>query len=245
MRDVGHASHRMDALFLDLDGTLVWVDSAAAVRATCVVLSDRFGVDPGVLARANARVFRPYFAAMERDWALGRLDDKALSREVWRRALAELDCRDDAAIDLAVRSFTEACQANLGQYDDVPGFLDSIPNSVPVGVITNGPADAQSEKLQVVGLIDRFDVIITSADAGVLKPDRLIFSQALARLGVEGASAWHVGDSLVADVGGANAAGLVSVWINRQRHNSTPVDPIATHEVTTLAAVPALWSRSR
>lgn len=51
-----------------------------------------------------------------------------------------------------------------------------------------------------------------SADLGVRKPHPAIFEHALRGLGVGPEATAMVGDSLVADVGGASALGMVAVW---------------------------------
>jgi putative hydrolase of the HAD superfamily len=51
------------------------------------------------------------------------------------------------------------------------------------------------------------DTVVTSAEAGVAKPDPAIFEVALERLGVPASRALHIGDS-PADEDGARAAGL-------------------------------------
>ncbi len=63
------------------------------------------------------------------------------------------------------------------------------------------------ERLDAAGLAGRFDTIVSSAEAGVPKPDPAPFRLALERLGVEPARALHIGDS-EADRDGARAAGL-------------------------------------
>lgn len=56
------------------------------------------------------------------------------------------------------------------------------------------------------GLAPLVDRVITSAEAGVAKPDPAIFAPALA--GVDPAAALHVGDSVEHDVAGALSAGM-------------------------------------
>jgi putative hydrolase of the HAD superfamily len=73
------------------------------------------------------------------------------------------------------------------------------------------------EQLAGAGLTELFDDAVSSAEAGVAKPDPVIFTRALARIGVAPQDAWHVGDDLDADVGGALAAGLEPVLIDRSR----------------------------
>ncbi|MGH2997228.1 MAG: HAD-IA family hydrolase [Gaiellaceae bacterium] len=63
------------------------------------------------------------------------------------------------------------------------------------------------DHLEAAGLRHRFAAVVTSAGAGVPKPDPRIFVSALERLGVPARRALHVGDG-PADSEGAAAAGL-------------------------------------
>ncbi|ELY98777.1 HAD family hydrolase [Natrialba asiatica] len=91
-----------------------------------------------------------------------------------------------------------------------------------VGLITNGGRETQTQKLRALGIEDAFDVrVFTDPDAGIFpKPDAAPFEHALSALEATPETAIHVGDSLHADIGGANAMGLDSAWIdidNRER----------------------------
>ena len=59
------------------------------------------------------------------------------------------------------------------------------------------------------------DAVVISADHGWRKPRREIFESTLAALGVTPEEAVHVGDNLKADVAGAAAVGIRTVWITR------------------------------
>jgi len=61
------------------------------------------------------------------------------------------------------------------------------------------------------------DVVVSSAEVGLRKPDPRIFELALARVGVAADEAVHVGDHLYADILGAEAVGMYPVLIDR--HN--------------------------
>lgn len=84
-----------------------------------------------------------------------------------------------------------------------------------VGLVTNGSRRTQLEKLAALGIEDAFDVtLFADPDNGVHpKPDTVPFERALAALDASPGEAIHVGDSLAADVAGANAAGIDSVWV--------------------------------
>jgi putative hydrolase of the HAD superfamily len=87
---------------------------------------------------------------------------------------------------------------------------------VPV-VVSNGATRQQEAKIRHTGL-DRYlaDWVI-SEEAGVSKPNPRIFGIAADRARMRLAGAWLVGDSPEADIGGANAVGLPSVWLHRGR----------------------------
>lgn len=232
-------------LLVDLDGTLVDNSGvASAVRHTCEVLSDRHGFDPDMLGAANGAVFGSYFPTAETDWALGRLSGVAVEVETWRRTLQRVGCDDDQIVRFAAETFSEANRNAIRIYDDALTMLRALPVSVQVCVVTNGAADSQRQKLRAIGVADRLDAVVISAEIGIAKPDPGIFLEALRRLGLDSSLAWHVGDSLATDVAGANAAGLTSIWLNRS--GQSPSGQLeATFEVHTLDLVPRLWSDQR
>ena len=58
---------------------------------------------------------------------------------------------------------------------------------------------------------------VISEEAGVSKPNPRIFALAAQRVRMRLRGAWVVGDSPEADIGGAAAIGLPSVWLHRGR----------------------------
>jgi FMN phosphatase YigB (HAD superfamily) len=85
-----------------------------------------------------------------------------------------------------------------------------------VGIVTNGMADNQLGKLRQTGLADVVDGHAVSGVEGVRKPDVRLFEIAAQRCGTRLAKGgWMVGDNLVADIAGAQAAGLRSIWVDR------------------------------
>ncbi|MBJ7331734.1 MAG: HAD-IA family hydrolase [Solirubrobacteraceae bacterium] len=67
--------------------------------------------------------------------------------------------------------------------------------------------------LRETGLAPLLDAVVTSAEAGVAKPDPAIFAGALALVGCAPEDAVHVGDSVEHDVAGALAAGMGVVLV--------------------------------
>jgi len=87
---------------------------------------------------------------------------------------------------------------------------------VPV-VVTNGDSGQQLEKLRRTGL-DRYVAdCIVSNEVGVRKPNPRIFAIAAQRVRMSLRDAWMIGDSPEADINGAVAVGIPSVWLHRGR----------------------------
>ena len=62
-----------------------------------------------------------------------------------------------------------------------------------------------------------FEVFSFSDEMGVRKPESAIFTRTLKGLGVPPEAAVHIGDDPLADVGGAEAVGMKTVWYDNAR----------------------------
>lgn len=113
-----------------------------------------------------------------------------------------------------------------------------------LGLVSNA-----GDNQDVFQLVDRFqiepffDFILTSAACSYRKPHPRIFELAMAHWNIPAREIAMVGDSLEADIRGAQRLGIFAVWITRrvsQTANQRGVQPDA--EVQTLHELPALFS---
>ncbi|MGH7292500.1 MAG: HAD hydrolase-like protein, partial [Myxococcota bacterium] len=58
-------------------------------------------------------------------------------------------------------------------------------------------------------------------------------------------NAWHIGDSLSADIAGAKAAGVAAVWLNRSALARPDGAPVPDHEIRSLSELTALLGAAR
>jgi len=104
-----------------------------------------------------------------------------------------------------------------------PLFSDTLPTLAALqqrgfllGVVTNRlyGGDLFQEDLRTLGLLNFFDPrhMAVSGDLGVRKPNPAIFLHALKALNVEPEDAAMVGDSLKADISGAQKLGILAIW---------------------------------
>ncbi len=110
----------------------------------------------------------------------------------------------------------------------------------PIGIVTNGPTEVQRAKLKLLGIDRLVDFVLVSEEFGVAKPDPAIFREALRLAGVEPDEAIFVGDSVEFDMAGARAAGIPTVWVNRQQRPWTEPGPPPARQIRSLADLPRL-----
>jgi len=88
---------------------------------------------------------------------------------------------------------------------------------IACAIVTNGSTNLQMEKVMASGLDELVQTIVISARLGIRKPDRRIFIQALAEMRADPTTTLFVGDDPDADILGAKAVGMRTVWLSRGR----------------------------
>lgn len=114
-----------------------------------------------------------------------------------------------------VRRYDAAYQENRRIVPGAGDLLERLREEVNVGIITNGFADLQKEKIKLLGLSPFIDILIISEEAGYRKPDRRIFEKALQSAGTEAAESVYFGDSWNVDIVPASVCGMNAIWLNR------------------------------
>jgi putative hydrolase of the HAD superfamily len=130
--------------------------------------------------------------------------------------------------DLAADALRDALLAALRfrPYDDVPDALADLRAAGHRLVVVSNWDVSLHDMLRTTGLGVLVDGALSSAEAGIRKPDAAIFRRAVALAGGrggDGRAPLHAGDSLELDVAGARAAGLEAVLI--ARHGVPPGVP--------------------
>lgn len=170
--------------------------------------------------------FEPFFEGEE----LTEVARAAISRASegtshFAEVLSEYGIRDGKAAEVAVERYVSDRYRGLELYSDSIVTIERVREIAEIGMITNGPTAIQQPKIDLLGIERYFPFILISESVGIWKPDPGIFHIALDMAGVGAEDAIYVGDSPVADVPGAQAAGMRSVWINRAGVDWTGGEP--------------------
>ncbi len=139
--------------------------------------------------------------------ALRRGCAQAMGAALPIEARAGLD--SDALVSVLLQSL------EFSVFDDVRPALDALRGRGLRLVVVSNWDVSLLDVLERVGLATRFDGIVTSAQVGARKPAAAIFQRALGLASIRADRAVHVGDSLLADVEGARAAGIDAVLLRR------------------------------
>ena len=185
---------RPEAILFDAGGTLVLQDPAELSRLLGIP------VDPN-------RVFAAHYRAMDA-YARLRLTGQEESWVWWQSHFF-------AGLGLAEpETGSELTRDGYGLWTAaIDGTVETISRlqrgGIRVAVVSNSDGSVR-ESLSRAGFDGLFEFVVDSHEVGVAKPDPAIFLHALARLGVDAARAWYVGDSIYHDVGGGSGAGLAA-----------------------------------
>lgn len=212
----------VDAVFFDIDGTLLDHDAASAAS-----LRLRLAVELG----GDEELDDERFALALDEWR--RLEllhyDEYLSgiidlgEQRRRRTAGILDWigverRPQPELDAWFESFLDGYRDGWAAFEDVEGTIPALEahGSLELGVITNADASIQRRKLAAMGVGERLPAFVASSLVGRAKPDPAIFTAACDLVGLEPGRVAYVGDRLDVDALGARDAGLVGVWLDRK-----------------------------
>lgn len=213
-------NRRYDHILIDADNTIL--DFSVCERRILEDIAREYGFMPTTkdgedLTTAYRRINTALWRALER----GEITADELKIERFRQ-LAEL--LDFSALSRPVDPAVLNAQfiARLtGCGEVVPTARAVLAQIAPVEVITNGFADVQRPRIESSGLTPYINKLFISEEIGANKPDTAFFDHVLQELGNPNPnSCLVVGDSLTSDIAGGNAAGIDTVWFDRDGNSN-------------------------
>lgn len=229
---------RLGILFFDIDDTLFSTsDFARKARRNAVRAMVKAGlqVPLDVCLRELEEVVGEFSSNYEHhfDRLLQRLPPESLGG------------RNPAVlVAAAVISYHGTKMRQLVPFPEVLAVLGRLAKAgLRLGVITEGPAVKQAEKLLRLRLVEYFDpsAVFISDQLGISKPNPKLYRRACQLAEVEPVRAMYVGDNAPNDVDPANAVGMKTVLCRRGgRHEAKPSRTPPTHTVHNLEELEAL-----
>ena len=222
---VDFQQQRFKAVFFDLGNTLMyfngyWPDVYARsyLALTAELLRRGYALEEKAFLREFSERINAYY--QQRD--LNCIEHT--SEHVLRSLLLERDyasARDDDLLPVLDAMYAVS-QAHWIVEEDAHACLLRLKQAgLRLGLISNAAYARDAQRLvDKAGIRPYLEQILISADVGLRKPHEQIFRQALDAWQIAPQEAVMVGDSLAADIVGANQLGMASVWITRRVPNA-------------------------
>lgn len=211
---------QLEAVIFDLGGTLIFFDG----NWGDVVMQGDLRLLQAVQAagmHVNERTFPTRFRSQLQDYYIERETEfiEYTTAYILRQVLAEygyLSVPDEVVRDVLAAMYT-VTQSYWKPDPDAHATLEALQKrGYRLGLISNAGDDADVQRLlDQAELRTYFETILTSAAVGIRKPNPNIFWTALNHIKTHPSKAAMVGDTLGADILGAQNAGLFSILVTR------------------------------
>jgi putative hydrolase of the HAD superfamily len=223
---------RYDAVFLDVDGTLLWVDLDSEGYVEDLAPYARNGTLSVEEARgALHESFRAHISEHMDYPTKEKLAE--FRRENIRKTADALGLNAPTEVLMQVLKK----RTHFNPYPESEEVMEELTRmGLPLYVLSNWDVALESV-LDNLGWTQYFSGIIASAVVGSEKPDEEIFKEALRAAGVPRERVVHVGNDPISDIWGAASCGIDAVLVDRRGSAEAP-EAVAT--IPDLKGLPAL-----
>lgn len=203
--------NNINHIFFDLDHTLWDFETNSDIAFKTIFKEHKVKIDIDKFLNYYRNINQNY-------WKLYR--DEKISKEGLRYGrlkdtfdIIKLKLDDDLINNLAVDYINVLPNSNL-LFQGAHEILDYLQPNYQLHIITNGFNEVQYQKMDKSNLSKYFEKIITSEDAGVKKPNPIIFEYALNQAKANSSESIMIGDNWEADIMGAKNVGLDVIFCN-------------------------------
>ena len=213
------------AIFFDFGGTLM--DYESDMRAHMEIMRtfrDRYGVADSVeelTTQLNRFIRSLNRNPVDADMMLGR----EIIRLSFGQMLDSLNLtfhKED--LEWFRQQYWEKHRLHITLYPEAKDVLRSMwETGLHVGLISDIDHDFMLDQLTRLGIIEFFDSLTSSEEAGVWKPNPRIFELALSKAECTGSEAIHIGDNFERDIQGGKNMGMATVWFPNDSDASSDV----------------------
>ncbi len=244
--------HRFDIVLFDLGHTLLQFDAdwrEVRRESTSVLVralqAEGYILDSEFFIEELHKRFDQYYSFRENEWT-EYSTDYILTGLLHDYGYENIPA---GALRPAIDAMYAVSQRHWILEDDtIPTLNELRDQGYRIGLISNAADDKDVQTLvDIRGLRSFFDVVVVSAGVGIRKPSPEVFRMALRRWGAEPRQAVMIGDTLNADVLGAQNVGMASIWITRRglREDNFAIQEIVRPDVSiaTLSELPGVLSR--
>lgn len=229
-------------LLFDLDGTL-WDFRKGSLNSLKSLYADARLKERGI---ADFEDFHHIFKQINESlWAIyrrGEMSREVLSNKRFKMTLDHFGIDDPSLAHWFAEEYLRRSTKEDHTFPEAKEVLSILRGrNYRMHILTNGFFQVQQEKMLRSGLGPFFELILSSEEVGIGKPEAAFFEAAMKRIGANSDECLMIGDDLDSDIEGARNAGIDQVWLNPQpgrdamHRVSTTMHRVATYHIHTLS----------
>ncbi len=211
-------------LLADADGTLFDFDHTEdqALRATF----ETFNIDD---TQENRDLYQKINKKLWEDYEKGQVTQRDIEDTRFEQLYKALMGKAGFGIEIEAHYVLHLAKGNR-LLTGARAFINEVSQIMPVEIVTNGITYVQKERLRRSAIAGQISGVWISEEVGHAKPNPKMVEMAMDKYKIDKSKVVLLGDSLKADVGAANAAGIDSIWLTSQQEKN----PKATYQVSSL-----------
>ncbi|GAB1462726.1 YjjG family noncanonical pyrimidine nucleotidase [Pedobacter sp.] len=201
-------------IFFDLDHT-IWDFDRNAYETLMELYAHHRLADLGLTSAEE--FIATYTVNNHQLWAqyhLGKIDKQTLRQQRFRKTFLELGLTPELIPTKFEEDFVNIGPTKTNLFESAEKVLNYLQNNYHLHIISNGFKEATLTKMKVSNLNPYFKNVVISEDVGVNKPDKAIFEYALNLAQAQKKESIMIGDSLEADIYGAQNFGMKAIFFN-------------------------------
>ena len=210
-------------IFFDLDHT-IW-DFDRNAEETLMELFEQYKL-PELGLNSPQNFIQTYTENNHFLWAeyhLGKITKEELRSQRFSKTFMQLGVAPDLVPHQFEADYVRISPTKTNLFEGSEKVLAYLKKKYALHIISNGFKETTLTKMSLSGLNPYFQNVIISEDVGVNKPDKAVFEYALNKAGAIKEESIMVGDSIEADVRGAQAFGMKAIFFN-PLNREKPVD---------------------
>lgn len=218
-------------IFFDLDHT-IW-DFDRNAEETLIELYEVYALkDLGV--SCSTTFIDIYTKNNHELWAsyhIGKISKEELRQTRFKKTFLDLGLAPEIIPLDFEDDYVRICPTKTNLFPEAHETLEYLSSKYQLHLISNGFKESTELKIERTGLAKYFENIIISEVIGINKPDKAIFQFALDSAGAEVHESLMIGDSIEADIRGAQAFGMDAIYFNP---GNKPTPPDVKREIAHL-----------
>ena len=151
------------------------------------------------------------------DYHLGKISKEVLRTTRFSKTFAQLGVSPDLIPEKFEDDYVAICPTKTNLFPHAHDTLQYLQAKYTLHIISNGFKESTELKIGNTGLAKYFSTIFISEIIGFNKPDRAIFEHALSTTEATVLESLMIGDSVEADIRGAQNFGMKAIYFNPAR----------------------------